>query len=457
MKFKLKLLTLAGVFVFMILGGLSCSKSDGTVLGEPKQITLNWWTVFHETDDLRPLIDAYRAIHPNIAINVRRLRLTEFEDALVDALAEDRGPDIFSTRNTEVRKYLSKISPMPASTTLERGIEKGTIKKQIFTQKVTTPSFKQRYLEETFLDQVLTDVQLDGSVYGLPLSMDNLAIYYNKDLLNNAGIAAPAKTYQELSEHVLKLTKQDRLGNIIQSGIALGTDNNVVRYGDILSLLMMQNGTQMASSSGQPLFHRLPAALEGKRTSLPASDALYFYTDFANPSKQVYTCNDKQPSSLEAFMRGKVAYFIGYSYHTATIKAQAPQLNFGISHMLQIEGNTKVNFANYWLEVVTKKSRNKDAAWDFLQFVSKPENVKTYLTRARRPSAVKPLIQSQIEDTELGVFAEQLLTSKSWYKGANPEFADAVFAQMIREIHNGTKTINQILEDAAEKISQTIQ
>ncbi len=455
--FNKQRMAIVALLSLLTLTGQSCGgPAAGERVGNPKQLTLNYWTVFNDSSSYEGVIAAYKAINPHVIINVKTLRADEYENALLEAFAEDRGPDIFSVPNTAVRKYLPKIEPMPVSTTMEQGIVKGLLQKQQFTVTKTAPSFSNRYMSDTFVDQAYTDIHFDDQTYALPLSMDTLALYYNKDILNAAGIATPAKTYQELQEHVIKLSKQDSRGNILQSGVALGSSANIPRFTDILSLLMMQNGTQMTDDNGFATFDKLPKDLEG-RSTLPSADALTFYTDFASPSKQVYTWNASQPNALQAFMTGKLAYFFSYNYNLPIIRAQAPKLNFAVTKAPQIPGNTEVNLANYWVEVVSKKTANKDAAWNFLQFAAKPENVGTFLTASKRLTAVRSLIPNQIEDTDLGPFAEELLTARSWYQGKRPEALDTIFAEMIQSAEGGLIEMDKILKDAAAKVNQTIR
>ncbi|MCC6639372.1 extracellular solute-binding protein [Candidatus Falkowbacteria bacterium] len=453
MKYTFKHVTLFAIMASLIFTGASCSQSSDPQRS-PLPVTIEWWTVFKNTSDITPLISAYEAAHPHVNVVVKNIRFEDFKDDLLDALAEDRGPDIFTIHNTEIEQYKSKISAMPATTTLEEAYQKGTLSKKVYSRKVATPSFTPRYINQTFLDQVVKDLYQQNQFWGVPLSVDTLALYYNKALLAAAGISLPATNYATLQEHVLKLTKQSATGTLTQSGVAMGTANNVERYQDILSLLMMQNGTEMTNDNGTPTFQAMPESL-GRRETLPAADALGFYSDFASPTKQVYTWNESRPNSLEAFMAGSVGYLFGYAYHLPTIKAQAPKLNLGIAKAPQITGNTEVNFANYWVEVVSNKSKNSDVAWNFLQFISQPENVKLYLEQAKLPTATKTLIDAQKEDVEIGVFAEQLLTAKSWYQGKNPQVVDETFAQMINEYKLGTLDVDEILSKAASRINQS--
>jgi multiple sugar transport system substrate-binding protein len=286
--------------------------------------------------------------------------------------------------------------------------------------------------------------------------VDTLAMYYNKDLLNNAGIAQPPAFWNnEFQQAVKKMTKQDSQGNIIQSGAALGGSNNVERYSDILSVLMMQNGSVMMNDNGQVIFDRIPPALKDQKYN-PGIEALRFYADFANPAKEVYSWNNNLDDSLNLFSQGQLALMFGYAYQLPTIKAQAPKLNFGIAKLPQIEGNTPINFANYWVEAVSNKSKYPNESWDFIQFATKAEQAKTYLAKAKRPTALRSLVNEQIDDFDIGVFAEEVLTAKSWYRGADSAAMEKIFAEMIDSAIPDQDKIQNIISLAANKVEQTI-
>jgi maltose-binding protein MalE len=146
----------------------------------------------------------------------------------------------------------------------------------------------------------------------------------------------------------------------------------------------------------------------------------------------------------------------GYSYHLPTIRAQAPKLNFGITKLPQIEGNPPINFANYWVETVSNKSKYANEAWDFIQFETRAEQAKTYLTKAKRPTALRALVNEQIDDMGIGIFAEQVLTAKSWYRGADSAAAEKIFAEMIDNTVLGQDKIENIINLAANRVEQTI-
>jgi multiple sugar transport system substrate-binding protein len=282
-----------------------------------------------------------------------------------------------------------------------------------------------------------------------------MVLFYNKELLNAAGIPEPAKSWQELQDQVKKLTKQDAQGNITLSGAALGTANNIDRATEILSVLMMQNGTQMADDYGRATFNILPEGLSG-RTLPPGVEALTFYTDFASPQKEVYTWNETLPNSIDAFIQGKAAYMFGYSYNIPVIKSRAPKLNFGITKLPQISGNREVNFANYWIEVVSKKTAHPNEAWDFVQFLARADMAQKYLDKTRKPAALRALIQKQSEDIELAPFASELLTAKSWYKGKNAIAAEQAIKNMITAVLQGIQSATEAVNLGVQKVNQTL-
>jgi ABC-type glycerol-3-phosphate transport system substrate-binding protein len=348
--------------------------------------------------------------------------------------------------------------------------QQGTLQKTVVPVLVTNPTVSVKNLKNNYADVVSKDFlryvnvspttdkrDMQQRVMGLPVSVDTMALYANKDLMNAAGIPTLPDTWDTFQADVKKLVKLDSNGELLQSGAAIGTSSNVDRAPDLLALLMMQNGAQMVDDSGFPTFQTIPPNLSAVRDVPPAYDALGFYTDFANPSKDVYTWNAQQPDALDAFVQGKTAFYFGYSYDLATIKSRAPKLNLAISPMPQISGNPVANFANYWGWVVSKKTKNSDIAWDFLNFMQQPTEATKYLSLAKRPAALKSLLSAQVEDEDIGVFASQVLTAQSWYRGTDPAAADTTFNDMIDQAASSTSEhYGTIVSGAVEKIGQSV-
>ena len=454
-----KITVLLLLAVFLVNAGFGCKSADTATKAAMQPITLTYWRVFDDSDAFQEIIAKYKVIHPYITISYRKLRYEEYEKELLNALAEDRGPDVFSIHNTWIKEYETKIVTMPATITMPYPVVTGTIKKEIISELRTTNSPTLKEIRDNFVDAVSYDViSSDGKVYGLPLSVDTLAMFYNKDLFNNAGISqVPQYWNKEFLQDVKKLTKQDPKKDLVQSGVALGGSSNINRYSDILSVLMMQNGAIMMEN-GQTLFNLVPPASRDTGYN-PGLEALRFYTDFSNAGKESYTWNDGLPNSLEMFVSGKLAIYFGYAFDLPTIKTQAPKLNFSIAKLPQIEGNppTNINFANYWVEVVSKKSTHQAEAWDFVQFMTKEEQAKSYLEKTKKPTALRSLVAAQRTNDDIGVFADQVLTAKSWYKGKNAQAAEDAIKEMIDIVVKNTgENIMDVLDNAVSKIQQTV-
>lgn len=435
-----------------------------------KPVTLTWWRTWDDQAAVSDLITAYQALHPNVTIQYRKFRYEEYEQALLNAMAEDRGPDVFSISNTWMQKYQPRLLPLPSQTTLPIKSLQGTIKKEEVVNLVTTKALTLANVKSSFLDVVAGDVLLlqnvgtaekptyAQKVFGLPLSVDTLVMYYNKNLLNNAGIAEPAKTWQDFQSQVKQITKIDNAtGNILIAGAGIGTANNVVRSFDIISLLMMQNMATMIDSEGYASFDKIPRAL-GDVDKAPGVGALEYYTQFASPLFEGYCWNKTMPSSLTAFTSGKLGYFFGYAYQRDTIRTTNPQLNFGVASVPQVGEQQKVNYANYWVETVSRKTKNVDYAWDFVQFITNEQNVVKYLSANGKPTALRStkLINQQLADENLAPFAGELLTAKSWYKGNDENGAEGVFADMINNVLGGLDA-QKAVTNAAARINLSIQ
>jgi len=465
MIFK-KLIIFSVVLSLLIFSGFGCKGPTTEEQEAAKTVTLEFWGVYDESDLYKEIIAKYRAHHPNVKIEYKMFRFEEYEDELLDALAEDRGPDIFMVNNNWMRGYVNKMLPLPPELTIAYIVTEGGVVGQSTTVTVQTEkSLTRRQLKELFVEVVDDNAVIpiwneeeeiyENKIMGLPLSVDTLALYYNRDILNASGIAEPPDDWVDFQDQVREITKYDADGDIAQSAAAIGTASNVERYADILSILMMQNGTEMTNDSGYATFHQKPSIFE--RDEAPGWGATRFYTDFAISSKDVYTWNDDFPISLDAFVTGESAMFVGYSYNTEQIRAKAPKLNFGIARLPQLAGNPEVNYANFWNYAVSQKTENADYAWDFIQFMTTDEEIaKIYLDTGNRPTALRSLINEQLENLDLSVFASQVLTAKDWYRGTDWEAVEEAFADLIDSQVYGTMELDDAMKLTASRVNQTL-
>ncbi|HNW55890.1 MAG TPA: extracellular solute-binding protein [bacterium] len=463
-----KISALSLMAIGMMTSGFGCRLQSTEVKEAMQPITINYWRAWDEPEDFQELIDKYTALHPNIKINYRKLRYEEYEKEIINALAEDRGPDIFSVENDWLLRYQNKIAPMPEVISMVYPIQKGGIKKEIAYEIKKTRSLSVKDLRSNFVDVVSDDVLIDNKIMGLPLSVDTLAMFYHKDLFNAEGIVNPPAYWdRNFQDVVKKMTKRDTQGNIVQAGAALGGGSNVERSQDIMAALMLQSKAPVIEN-GRVVFN-----LESGTASryYPGIEAVRFYSDFANVNKEVYSWDKSLGSSFDMFVRGQSAIMFGYSYHIPLIIAARRSgfsgdnaeeylrdLNIGISKLPQIASTSQpVNIANYWVETVSKKSQHPNEAWDFVQYITKAENVTSYLNKVKRPTALRSLIEKQLSQEYLDVFASQLLTAKSWYHGYDSENANKIMSDLADSVVENPEQLESYANLAASKLQQTLK
>lgn len=439
--------TITVLAALLLTTGAGCSSSgsgsNGGNAAAPKAslqpITLNYWGVFTDSDDMAGLIAEFQKKHPNISVNYRKFRPEEYEQKLLEAFAEDRGPDLFTIHNTWLTKYKSKLSAMPDKMAYPVFVKTGSgigEKTEVQMKELAGVSLKQ--MRDQFVATVERDVMMEASststkksVYALPFYVDTLALYYNKELLAQNSIVKPAANWNQLREHAETLTKRVKDSDVVtQSAVALGTGTGVHRSGDIIMALMAQNGARITKEDGAFIFHTPGNTNPAKDEALPGARALQFYLDFSNPKLKSYTWGPEQGDALDAFVEGRLAYYFGYSYDMGTIRSRSPRLNFDVAAMPQFE--KPFNIANYWMESVSNRSKFKQEAWLFIAETATNKDALTkYLKRTKRASALSELIATQMEDVDLAVFAKQNLTAQTWYHGKDSHAGDQILVEMI--------------------------
>ena len=458
-KLKIKKTFLFLAFVLIITSGFSCTINpfaNKTEILKPVKLTV--WGVYEERDALQILFDKFTKEHPTVTFEYKKFTPQEYENQLLEAWAEDRGPDIYFLQNNSLLKYKTKITPMPDSVILPYRVIKtsgiGSFQKKDVkdsVKKITVTSKNDLTLK--YPEVVSSDIVIENKIYGLPLSVETLALLYNRDILNKSNIPNPPKTWVEFMDQVKKITRVSKDGTFIQSGTALGTTNNISNSADIVALLLMQSDIKTDKKID----------FESNKKALIS--AIKFYNDFSNTIKETYSWNEKQIDSFEAFKNGQVAFFFGYPYNLTQIKnlnfgvVMIPQLKYGILPNGDSSPINPTNFANYWVMTVSHKTTNSDIAWGFIDFATKKENAKLYLEKSKKPTALKDLITEQANDLQISPFVNQILSARSWYHGANPDLAKKYLNEMISQIKNAgsDKDLNAIIQTYQSKINQTIK
>lgn len=424
-KSKLSRLTAIALIGSVMMTGLSgcIAKEKQQAAPKTETIQLVYYKLFDNEDVIRPLIQQYMSQHPGVQITYKKFTdPVEYENLIVNELAEGEGPDIFSAPNYWFLRNVKKISPMPETV-------------------MTAKQFGETFVSVAANDLVLRDPS-DGNikVFGIPLTVDTLALYYNKGTFDDKipSRGRPAETWEELKEDVFKITKKDQSFERFElSGIAMGRSDNIARAVDILFMLMLQYKIKFYNDNiSEAQFAKQSAISVANISYNPAVEALKLYTSFALPANKNYSWNQYLADSksavkeMDAFARGKVAMIFGYSYLYEQILSQIKDLkskgvqtmdetNVKIATVPQVidpktSTEKRVAFANYYAETVSRTSKHPDAAWDFLNFISGKENLAYYNEKTHKPTSRRDMIDDQLKDPVYGVFAEQIGFAESF-------------------------------------------
>lgn len=419
---KKKLIFIAiGVVVFIIIFFfvfsfiLSMGKKSG-------KVELEYWGLWEDEKIYEGVIQDYEKQNPHVNITYIKQTPEDYRLKLVARINEGNGPDIFRYHNTWLPSISDIVSPLPSKL------------------------MSNKEFESTFYKVAQNDLKIGEAYYGLPLEIDGLVLIYNNELFRKAGITTVPKTWEELLNVANTLRVQDADGNILTSGIALGTANNIEHFSDILGWMLLQNGASLNNLN-----------------SNEAIEVLANYRQFAEPPLNFW--NEKMPNNISAFIEGKVAMIIAPSWRILEIKAANTELEVKTTSLPLLSGNQPLSLATYWVEGVSKASKNQLEAWKFLHFlVQKDTMTKLYQTQSQtrlfgEPYSRVDLRDSLTQNEYIGSVVEQALymqslpmISRTFDKGINEEIISYV-EDAINATMNGV-SYNQAFATASKGVEQ---
>jgi multiple sugar transport system substrate-binding protein len=411
------------VFALIFLGVIPGLQNQAT---NPTKIkaALNFWGIGDASGAYAEFFADFKKTYPSITVNYRQFsNPNAYQSTLLDALASGEGPDIFMIKNTDLPQNVNKI--VPADPTQFSAVQLG----QYFPQVVSR------------------DFSYENGVYALPLSVDTLALIYNRDLFDQAAVPLPSswKNWEDFISAIPKLTKKDPNGQITQSAAALGVSANVANAPDILYLLMLQNGTQMTNPQNENVAF----------TSDGGIGALDFLAQFSNPVSNTYTWNKSMLSSLDAFSQSKTAMIFGYAADLAGIRSRNSLLKFEVAPVPQPKNaSLGVSYPSYWGYVVSKQSNYQGIAWSLvLDMATNEVLARNYAQNNQKPPALNSLIYQYQIDPTLGVFARQALTARSWAM-LDSSFINQAVSDMIDSVAGGGQKPKDALGQTQNQINQ---
>lgn len=412
----------AFIVLFLILGFLGVipifKSGQETSQGVPQEAILTFWGI-DPSENFKGVLENYLNAYKNVRVNYQQIDEKTYENTLLNAWATGKGPDVFMFHRSWVYRQGDKVAPAPET------------------------KFSLYNLRQLFPDVIENDFSHQGKIYALPLYLDSLALFYNKDIFNAKGIALTPTTWNDFKNLIKPLTEFDFSRQIKKSAAAIGgSAKSINNAPDFLSLLMLQFGSYIVNPEN------LKVEFDQK-----SFEALNFYLQFATPSNPYYTWTDSFGNSIDSFASGDAAMIFNYAKEIPLIKQKNPFLNFSVTSMPQFNLNQPLNYANYWGLAVSKQSVKQNLAWNFIIFMTTNQTTaEIYVRDSGLPPALRILINKYLTDPNLGTFAKQALSSKSLHQKDYRMFGQS-FSNMIESVLSGKQTAPDALDSASNAIN----
>ena len=360
---------------------------------------LTVWAMGTEGEKLDALADDFMKANPNVKVHITPVDWGEAHNKLLTSIAGRQSPDVTqlgTTWNAEFAKT-GALDEVP-----------GNIDKSKF--------FEGAWNTATF----------NGKAYGVPWYVETRLLFYREDVLQKAGITTPPKTWDEL----MTAAKAIKDKGAAKWGINLSAKN----WQELVPFFW-SNGGELIDSSGKFQLNT-PAMVE----------ALTFYDSFFE--QKLTPGSAPEGFAVEqAFVQGTHPMFFSGPWHLglieSTVKDAKKDVKWGIVELPMKQSST--SFVGGSNLAVFKTTKNRDAAWAFVNFLLTPQvQAKWYDTVSDLPSIKDVWQQGKLaSDSNLQTFGKQLESGKGPPAVPNWERIAAVIDQEMEKVTVGNSTPEQ--------------
>lgn len=384
-----------------------------------------WGTI--PNSQLEPFLRDFRARHQGeFTLEYVAKNKETFEDDYLQALALGRGPDLVFFPQEMINRFGDTLSPIPFETMSER------------------------VFRDTFIQGSEIYLSTNG-ILALPLIVDPLVMYYNRNILTNVGITQAPSNWSQLILDVEKITEIDTRRNVLTSAVALGEFSNINNAKDILAMLFLQAGNRIVKVGPRGY----QSALSDKDNQVGLSSAvsaLDFFIQFADQSRTTYTWSRSLPEAEQSFLAEKLAFYFGFASEFFALRTKNPNLNFDLSVVPQRDnGETRQTFGRFTGIAVLADSPNKLTAWKIALLLAAPENATLISAVWQLPPVRHDLLASQTTDAVLPVFYDSAKISRTWRDPAPSQTKD-ILDRMTTDALLKRKSSTEAVNDASSQI-----
>lgn len=354
------------------------------------------------------IVAAFEAEHPDINVEIQVVPWGEYWTKLQTAVAGGEAYDVFWMNGPNFPVYASKGVLMNLQDRVEAD-----------------------GLDTSVYPQALVDLySFEGDVYGLPKDFDTIALYYNKDMFDAAGVDYPTAdwTWDDLKAAAQALTKDGNWGFASTTADQSGYWN-----------FIYANGGQVLSEDDTQVLIDEPAACQ-------AIKYLYSFVD-EGLSPDGATLSSVDPW-VQLFPGGRVGMVVGGSWLARTYADAAPAIDVAPLPVAEQRASIIHGLGN----VVWSKTEHPDAAWEFAKFLG-GDQAATILAQS---GTVIPAYEGfqgawveSMPDMNLQVFLDATDYAVPYPTAAQGTEWNVKVAEVLAEVWNGNQPIDGVCEEAA--------
>jgi multiple sugar transport system substrate-binding protein len=372
--------------------------------------------------ELRKENDSY------ISVRYQYFPQFDFNEVLVNALADGEGPDLILTSQEKLVEMRKRIKP------------------------VSYDSFPVRDVRNQYVDGAQIFALSDG-LYSYPIAVDPLMMYWNKDIMKNAGFLTAPKTWETFVNQMFPaLIKRDFNREIQQSVVAMGEYGNVRNAFGILSALLYQSGSEAVKEDGNDRYLvRLRAATSGGGDPLEA--AVDFYTRFSKPSNALYSWNRSFEEDRSEFTSGEMVFYFGYASEALLLERLNPNLNFDIAEIPQgASATTRRTYGKFYGLSLLESSDNQVSASNVMLSLAGSINAEKIALASGMVPVHRSVVAAGSNDVYGRITYGSATIAQGWLN-PNIEAADRILETMTKDINENRRSLSEATADASERIA----
>ncbi len=381
---------------------------------------VNMWTYYGDTGPAAACVKTaaadFNAAQSQYALKIRNLAFTDFNQQVTTAIAAGATPDLMIVDNPDNARYA----------------EAGALAD--LSAKVAAWGQGDQFLPGPWNSTIWK-----GKNYGIPLGSNTVVLWINTDMAKAAGldVTKPPQTWTDFESWAAKMT--DKAKGVYGTALLAKKDET----GTFLFLpWILQNGGDLQHLDS-------PESIA----------ALAFWKDLVDKGyapKSAVT--DGFAEIYQQFTTGKAAMMISGTWNVATLKKDAPNLNWVVATLPYSKVPASSLGGENW--AMFAASKQQDGAWAFLKFVVDPA-YGTKLTDCMgympsRKDVATTLAQKSSGDPTIQVFLKQMESAAPRGPLANWSDASAIVQEAIQEALSGQKSPDQAMKDAAAQMKTVL-